>query len=255
LLVRAEGRQHELAIRAALGAGSHRLARELVSESVLLGLLGGALGVALAAAGLVLLRAFAPANIPRLGDVALDPVVLLFGLATSVFAGVLFGAIPALKYARMRFGIGLSAGGRALGASRERHRARGALVTLQVALALVLLVGAGLMIRTFEALSNVDPGFTRPGEVLAFDVNVPPALVADTDAVPHLQQAILDRLAALPGVASAAFATSAPMAGRDAADMIVTEGRDGANKTLTGVRRMKNISPGFLTTVGTPRSE
>ena len=104
-----------------------------MSESVLLGLLGGALGVALAAAGLALLRAFAPANIPRLADVALDPVALLFALGTSVFAGVLFGAIPALKYARVRFGIGLRSG-RAVGVTRERHRARGALVTLQVAL-------------------------------------------------------------------------------------------------------------------------
>ena len=252
LLVRAESRQQELAIRAALGAGSHRLARELVSESVLLGLLGGALGVALAGGGLTLLRAFALANVPRLGDVALDPAALLFALTTSVFAGVLFGAIPALKYARMRFGVGLRAGGRALGASRERHRARGALVTVQVALALVLLVGAGLMIRTFQALADVDPGFTRPGEVLAFDVSVPPALVAEVEGVPHLQQAIVERIAALPGVASVAFATSAPMGGGDAADMLVTEGRAGTNNTRTGVRRFKFISPGFLGTVGTP---
>ena len=252
LLVRAEGRQQELAIRAALGAGSRRLSRELVSESVVLGLLGGVLGLGFAAGGLALLRAFASANVPRLGDVGLDPAALLFALTTSVLAGALFGAIPAVKYARAPFGIGLRSGGRALGASRERHRARGALVTVQVALALVLLVGAGLMIRTFQALTDVDPGFVRAGEVLTFGVNVPAALVPEPEGVPHLQQAILERIAGLPGVTSVAFATSPPMGGDDAADMLVTEGRAGAENVRAGVRRIKFISPGFLETVGTP---
>jgi len=166
LLVRAESRQQELAIRAALGAGSGRLARELLMESIMLGVLGGVLGVALAAAALRLLLALDPGNLPRLDEIAIDVPVLIFTLVVSLAAGLLFGAVPAFKCARAELGTALRGGGRTASASKERHRTRNVLVVAQVALALVLLVSSGLMIRTFQALRDVHPGFTRPEEVL-----------------------------------------------------------------------------------------
>ena len=166
LLVRAEGRQQELAVRAALGASRGRIAYELLAESVILGLVGGAAGLAVAFGAIRLLIALAPGNLPRIDNIAIDATVLLFTLAISIVAGMLFGAIPVFKYAGPQVAAGLRGGGRTSSASRERHRARSTLVVVQVALALVLLVGSGLMIRTFQAMRNVDPGFTNPQEVL-----------------------------------------------------------------------------------------
>jgi hypothetical protein len=162
LLVRVDARQQELAIRAALGAGWRRIVRELLIESILLGITGGALGVALAHAGLQLLVAIGPANLPRLSEVSIDMRALGFALIVSLLSSTLFGLIPALKYAGPRISASLHSAGRTVSASRERHRTRNILVVVQVAMALVLLVSAGLMIRTFEALHNVAPGFTLP---------------------------------------------------------------------------------------------
>src|SRR5580658_10211616 len=160
LLVRVESRQQELAVRAALGAGRGQIVRGLLVESVMLGLMGGALGVGLAYAGVRFLVAIGPANLPRLGEISVDGRTLGFTLLLSVFAGLLFGLIPALKYAGPRTSLALRSAGRTTSVGRERHRARNLLVMGQVAMALVLLVSAGLMIRTFEALRTVDPGFT-----------------------------------------------------------------------------------------------
>ena len=158
LLVRSESRQQELAIRSALGAGSGRIARELLVESVTLGLAGGAVGLALAFGALRLLVALAPGNLPRIDDITLDVPVLLFTAVLSVVAGLLFGAIPVLRYAGLSIGLSLRSGGRTATAGKDRHRARNLLVVAQVALALVLLVSSGLMIRTFQALRDVHPG-------------------------------------------------------------------------------------------------
>src|SRR5262249_14502817 len=132
LLVRAEARQQELAIRAALGAGSGRIARELLLESVALGVMGGVVGLALAFGSLRLLVALAPGNIPRLDDIGIDAPVLVFTLALSIVAGLLFGLIPVLKYAGPQLSNALRGGGRTASASRERHRARNTLVVAQV---------------------------------------------------------------------------------------------------------------------------
>ena len=148
LLVRAEGRQQELTIRAALGAGWGRIAHQLLVESVTLGVLGGAFGLALAYGGLRLLAAMAPANLPRLAELSIDPVVLAFTLCVSLSSGLLFGLIPVLKYAGPTMSRGfrgaLHGGSRTLSQGRERHRSQNALVVAQVALAVVLLVAAGL---------------------------------------------------------------------------------------------------------------
>ena len=202
LLVRVEGRQHELSIRAALGADRRQLARELLLESVTLGLAGGVLGLGLAYAALRALTAIAPANLPRVDQIGIDVTVLLFTLVISLVAGLLFGAVPVLKYAGPCIGQTLRSEGRSVSASKERHRARNTLVVVQVALALVLLISSGLMIRTFQGLKHVEPGFTRPGEIQTLRISIPRVAVREPEAVVRMQQSIIDRIAAIPGVSS-----------------------------------------------------
>jgi predicted permease len=205
LLVRADARQQELAIRAALGAGTGRLARELLLESVVLGLFGGIVGIGLAYGALRLLVALAPGNLPRMDDITIDLPVLAFTLLLSLLSGLLFGAIPTFKYATAQLAGMLRGGGRTASASRERHRTRNVLAVAQIALALVLLVGSGLMLRTFHALRDVRPGFSRAGEVQTLRLSIPESQVKDEVAVVHMHQAILDKLAAVPGVTSVAL--------------------------------------------------
>jgi putative ABC transport system permease protein len=222
LLVRAEGRQQELAIRAALGAGWGSIAREMLLESVTLSLAGGALGLALAYGALRVLVAKGPTTLPRLSEIAIDPLALAFTLSVSVLTGVLFGLIPVFKYAGPNLATALRGGGRSLSAGRERHRARNTLVVVQVALALVLLVGSGLMLRTFQALRHVDPGFTRPEEVQLMRVVIPEEQVKEPVRVMRLQNEMLDKLAAIPGVTSVAFTSSAPLEGFNNGDLLFT---------------------------------
>ena len=184
LLVRAEGRHQELAIRAALGAGTRQIAGDLLLESLFLGLLGGAAGLGLAYGALQLLVKFAPSNLPRIENIAIDPAVMAFTLGISLFAGLIFGLIPVLRYASPRITMALRAGGRTLSQSREAHRTRNALVVLQMALALVLLIGSGLMIRTFQALRRVDPGFRDPGQLQTVRIYIPEAQVKDSMQAP-----------------------------------------------------------------------
>src|SRR5262249_32875940 len=155
----AHGRQHELAIRAALGAGWGTIAREHLLESVLLSALGWLLGLVLATEGLQLLRAIGPANLPRLNDIAIDPLVLIFTAAASLFAGLLSGFLSVVKHTGTLIAYALRGGGRTASLGRDQHRSQNVLVTVQVALALVLLVSSGLMIRSFQALRSVQPGF------------------------------------------------------------------------------------------------
>ena len=202
LLVRTDGRQQELAIRTALGAGWGRIARELMTESLVLGACGGVVGLALAYVGLRALIAAAPAHLPRLNEIAIGGPVILFTFLLSLAAGALFGAIPVFKYAAPHLATTLRAGGRSLSASRERHRARNTLVVGQIALALVLLIGSGLMLRTYQALRHVDPGFTRPQELLTMRITIPSATVKEGVNVIRMQQNIAEKIAAIPGVSS-----------------------------------------------------
>jgi putative ABC transport system permease protein len=250
LLVRADARQQELAIRAALGAGTGRLARELLLESVVLGLLGGVVGIVLAFGALRLLIALAPGNLPRLDDIAIDLPVLAFTLALSVVSGLLFGAIPIVKYATAQLSTMLRGGGRTASASRERHRTRNVLVVAQIALALVLLVGSGLMIRTFQALRNVHPGFTRASELQTLRLSIPDSQVKDELAVVHMEQAILDKVAAVPGVTSAALVTTVTMTGDGWHDPLYAQDRAYTESQLPPLRLFKFVSPGFMKTIG-----
>ncbi len=252
LLVRAEGRQQELAIRTALGADRRRIAADLLFESVSLGMVGGALGLGVAYGALRLLVAMGPASLPRLDEISIDPSVLLFAVAISLIAGVLFGLIPVFKYAGPQTGTALRQGGRTLSQSRERHRARSTLVVVQVALAMVLLIGSGLMIRTFEALRHVQPGFTLAEGVQTLRLYIPEAQVPDAERVVRMQQEILRKLTEIPGVSSAAFATSITMDGNSGGDPIFPEDRPYADGKLPPIRRFKFASPGFLHTMGNP---
>lgn len=249
LLVRAEARQLELSVRAALGAGRLRIARELLLESVLLGLMGGVLGIAVAAAGLHLLVSIGPANLPRLNEISLDAGSLVFTLVLSIFAGLFCGSIPAWKYSRNQATVNLGAG-RTVSASRERNRSRNILVIVQVAMALVLLVCAVLMIRTFQQLLRVDPGFTDASSVQTFRIAIPKTSVADPRAVARVENDIADKLDSIAGVTSAGFAETAPM--EDAGhgwNLLYVEG-----KTYAGdppIRFYNHISPGYLKTLGT----
>jgi predicted permease len=255
LLVRAEARQQELAVRAALGAGWERIVRELLLESVLLALMGGALGLAFAYAGLRFLVSLGPATLPRLGEISIDPRALGFTLAASLLSGLLFGLLPAWKYAGPRSSFALQgtlrAGGRNLSHSRERHRARNILTVAQVALALVLLVSSGLMIRTFSALRTVQPGFTTPEQLQTVRISIPKSLVQEPERVARMQNEIIDKLAAISGVTSVAFTSEMPMEAEDHDwDAILTEGQN-LDSEIPPLRLFKDVSPGYFQTVGT----
>ena len=193
-----------------------------------------------------------PVGLPRLGDIALDARALAFALLVSLGAGVLLGLAPALKYPRRRIAAALHGVGRTVGISRERHRTQNALVVAQVALALVLLVGSGLMIRTFQALRAVEPGFTNPEQLQIMRIVIPAPTVAEPERVVRLQNDILDSLAAIPGVVSVGYVSSMPMEGLPTNwDPITVEGRPRPPDDPGPLRRLKYLSPGLLAASGT----
>ncbi len=251
ILVRAEARQQELAVRIALGAGSRRIAGEFLVESMVLGLLGGGAGLALAYGALRVLVSLAPASIPRLESISIDPPVLLFTVGLSLVAGFLFGLMPAFKFASPQVMTALRAGGRTLSQSKETHRARNILVVAQVALAALLLVSAGLMIRTFQALRNVQPGFTHAGELQTLAVYIPESQIKKGEPVARMQQEMLRRISALPGVSAAGFASSVPTDGNNSTDVLYAEDRPYAEGKVPPLRRFKFVAPGFFQTMGT----
>jgi putative ABC transport system permease protein len=252
LLVKAEGRQQEFAIRAALGASWPAIARELLYETLTLGLIGGALGVGLAYAGLRLLVYLSPANLPRLDQIAIDPPALLFAVAISLLCGLLFGLVPVFKHARPRLSAALRGGSRTFSEGRERHRTQRALVVVQVALALVLLAGSGLMIRTFQALRRVQPGFSNPEQILTLRISIPDAEVPQPERVARIENEILDKISAIPGVSSAALSNSVTMDGGNNNDPVWVEDQAGSGTKLPPVRRYKHLSPGYFQTLGNP---
>ncbi|MGC2612937.1 MAG: ABC transporter permease, partial [Terracidiphilus sp.] len=254
LLVRVEGRRQELAIRSALGAGRSNITMGLLIESAVLGATGGIIGLALAFAALRVLVASAPTGLPRLHDIGINFPVLLFAAGTALFVSLVIGMIPVIKYSGVQINTGLREGGRALSQSRERHRARKALVVVQVALALVLLICSGLMIRTFQALANVSPGFADPGTLQKFRIYIPESTVPEkqNENVVHIEQAIADKLAAIPNVSSVAFSSHIPMDGNSSNDVLFAQDRTYRDNEIPPIRRFVNISPGFFSTMGTP---
>ena len=254
LLVRVEGRRQELAIRSALGAGRGRITGGLLFESLVLGFAGTLIGLALAFGALRLLVAMKPTGLPRLNEIGIDGPVLLFTLGLALFVSLVIGLIPVIKYAGAGLHNGLREGGRALSQGRERHRARKALVVVQVALALVLLICSGLMIRTFQALMHVSPGFADPDTVQVFHLYIPESRVPDTqrEEVVRMEQEIANKIAAIPGVSSVSFGSTVPLEGFSQNDPIFAQDHTYKPGELPPIRRFKFISPGYLATMGTP---
>ena len=209
MIARATGRNREMALRAALGAGRRRLTCQLLTESLLLAAFGGGAGVALAWSGTQLLASLAPAEIPRLDEVRMDAAVLLFAVAASLLTGILSGLTPALRAARVNLNDALKESGKAT-EGRERHRLRNSLVTAQIALAFVLAVGAGLMAKTLLRLLDVDPGFD-PHNVLTLATYVYGARYKNPENELAYYQQVLARLRATPGIESAAMVSTLPM--------------------------------------------
>ena len=212
LLARGTARYKEIAIRGALGAGALRLVRQLLTESILLSVLGGGCGLLLAAWALNLIVKFGPENVPRLSEARLDPLILSFTLLISVFTGVLFGLAPAIQNSRLDLNEALKEGGGRAGSGREGKRLRDLLIIFETALALMLLVGAGLLINSFAHLLSVPPGFDPQGVVMARTA-LPQSRYPKTEQSKLAQKRILERLAALPGVQVAAETTHLPLIG------------------------------------------
>jgi predicted permease len=248
-LVRAEGRRRELAVRSALGASRGRLARGVLTECVTLGLAGGMLGLLLAGGGIGLIIRLAPSGLPRVEEIGLHPVVLLFTLGTALAAGLLFGLVAVFKFGAPSL-TALEEGGRAGSDGPERQRTRDTLVVAQVALALVLLVASGLMIRTFVALREVDPGFTNPEHVQTFRVAIPETLVSDVEQTVRTHEQIADRLRQLPGVQSVGMASSMTMDGIYFNGSILVEQFPETDARARQFRRHKFIAPGYFHTMG-----
>jgi predicted permease len=210
-LVRAEGRQREMAVRAALGAGRSRLVRQVMAEALVLAMAGSALGLAASALGVPALLRLAPPAIPRLDQVGLDPIVVLFAIGAAVVSSLLFGLWPALRYSRGQALSALRHGGRGGTDEPARRRARNALVVAQTAMALVLLVGSGLLIRSFGRLASTDLGF-EPRDVMTFRVSLPPADYQDSAAVASFTDRLVTRLTEVAGVTSAGAVSELPVA-------------------------------------------
>jgi putative ABC transport system permease protein len=248
LLARGAARQRELAIRAALGSGRARLIRQLLTEAILLGVAGGALGLLFAAWGIDVIVSLAPKTIPRLDEVRLDAAVVAFGLSVALVSGALAGLIPALQASSTDVVEALKNGG---SGATARGRARSALVVVEVALAVILAVGAGLMIRTVRSLLAVPLGVGDPGHVLVADLDLPDGKYGKDEQVRAFHSEALRRIGALPGVRSVAFASGVPLEAKGSLAFSI----DGAPPRPAGQLDAANMiwaTHDYLRTMGIP---
>lgn len=251
-LVRAEAARREVAMRTALGATRRSIAAQSLTESVLLAVLGGIAGVGLAHLGIRLLIYLAPENLPRLNEITIDTTVMMFTLGVSVVVGLLFGLLPVLRTGGTHLVSELKEGGRGGGEGRERHRLRNLFAVSQVALAAVLLIGSGLMVRSFQALREVRPGFERPDEVLTVRVSIPEAEIEDEEAVARAHEAIINQLSRIPGVVSVGGASSMMMGRGQNNNPIEVEGFPVSETEIPPIRRYKWVAPDYFSTMGNP---
>ena len=250
LLARSAARQQEIAIRTALGAGRRRLVRQLLTESVLLALSGGALGALLAMWSVEALVALRPVDLPRLDEVGLDWKVLTFTLAVSLITGVVFGLLPALYATSPNLTELLKEGGRSATEGVRGSRLRSSLVISEIALAMMLLIGAGLMIRSFLRLQEVDPGFNPEG-ILAIDLSLPASKYREDRQIVAFFHQLTGRLSTLPGVEGAAVVSALPLAGGDITTFSI-EGRPEPPPSQVIDAEYRVVSPGYFTTMGIP---
>ncbi|MGH9747500.1 MAG: ABC transporter permease [Candidatus Acidiferrales bacterium] len=251
LLARSLGRRKEFTLRSALGAAQGRLIRQLLTESVLLALVGGIVGLILGEAAIRFVKIFGPLNVPRLHELQLDPRVFAFTLAITLLTGILFGLAPALGAANENLVETLKEGGQRSGSGPGRQKIRSALLVSEVALALVLVIAAGLLVRTFFHLLEVDPGFNST-RVLTFEMTLSGAKYPDRDKVAALYRQVLDRLQNIPGVQFAGVASPMPMSGGQESTAFMIPGRP---RELNGFRTFASYtiaSPGYFYAIGTP---
>ena len=252
LFVRTQSRRQELAVRAALGASRRRITAGLLVESILLSLIGGAVGVGLAYVGLRLLIRTAPENLPRLSELAIDLPTLGFAFCASLVSALLFSLLPVLRAAAgARVAIALRSMGRSSSQSKERHRASNVLVVAQTALALILLISAGLMIRTFQALRDVVPGFTKPQSIQILRISLPNSQFEQPEQVIQTEIAIRDKLAEVPGVTAVAFSNTVPLDGRRSLDPVWAQDKVYPPGQNPPIRVFRYVSPGFFAAMGT----
>ena len=244
-LVRSEGRHGEVAIRAALGESRGRLAGSVLVECLTLGVAGGLLALPLALLVVRLLVGFGPRELPRLDEISIDATVLLFGLAVSVAAGLLFGLLPAHRAGAVAAGGHMTARARGATVGRERQVARRGLVVLQIALALTLLVGSGLAVRSFQRLAAVDPGFD-PVDVLTFGLALPARDYESPEARLNFHRRMVDRLRALPGVVDASATSIVPLSGEMSGSGHTIEGRPPADGEVPPIFMTKRVAPGYF---------
>ena len=248
MLSRTSGRGREIAIRAALGASRFRLARQLFAESLLLAVAGGLTGLLLAAWGVDALRALAPGDIPRLAQSGLTRAVGAFGFVATIVTAILFGTAPVMRLDDFQQSEGLRESSRAHGAGRESRRFRGALVISQIAMALLLSMGASLLIRSFDSLMRVDLGF-RPDNVLAF--GVPLFTIRSGEARINFVEQVLDKVRAIPGVRSVGLSNRIPLGVDNMASSIDIEGRvPPTNAALLPQAHARAITPGYFEALG-----
>jgi predicted permease len=251
LLARAAAREREIAVRSALGASRSRLIRQLLTESLLYAALGGAAGLLLAAWGVHALVALQPGDIPRLETVAVDGQALLFMAALSLVAGLAVGLVPALQATRVDLTAGLKDGGRGATAGARKSRLRGLLVVSQVAVTLVLLVGAGLMIRTLGALRAIDPGFD-PAGVVTMTVSMAGSPVAAPERRAGFYREVVERVGALPGVTSASAINHLPLGGDTWTVSYAVDGRPQAAPGDEPHAVYRVVMPGYFGTMKIP---
>jgi len=250
LLARGSARHGELSVRSALGAGRARLIRQLVTESILLGLIGGTIGLAIAYLSTNALISARPADLPRIDDIRLDATVVWFTLGAALLTSLVFGLIPALQATNEHLLRGLQESGRSGGGGRT-HRMRATLVVVEMALAVILLTGAGLFIRSFMALTEVDPGF-QPGGAMTLRVSLQGADYANADQVRARVAQLMDRVRSLPGVTAVAVTSTLPLGGLGALNDFAVEGAPPPPPDVNAEIAVAGATPDYFTAIGTP---
>src|ERR1044071_5267336 len=248
LLVKAAGRRREIAVRAAIGAGRARIIRQLLTESILLGLLGGGLGLLLGYWGLNVLLAFIPTNVPRIQNVTLDSKVFIFTAGISLMTGVLFGLAPAFQASKLNLIEALKSSAQIRSAG-TRIRAHSVLVSVQVALVAVLLVGAVLMLKSFQRLMAVDPGF-RPQGVATFQISLPWTRYSDGPQREKFYDQTRSRLQSLPGVQAVGAISRVPLTGNESMNYIAIEGAEPVARGQEPLAEDRIITPGYFNAMG-----
>jgi putative ABC transport system permease protein len=251
LLARGEGRSREIGLRAALGAGRGRISRQLLTESVVIAVAGGGLGLVLGKLGIDMLVRLEPGEIPRLGQVGLDASVVAFTVALSVATGVVFGLLPSLKASRTDLTTILTSGGRSGGQGHDTRRTLSGLVVAQVALAVVLLIGSGLLLKSFAVLQRVDPGFT-PDNRLAFDVGLAAADYPDMEAIMGFYGAVTEGVGALPGVTDVAVVRNLPLHLYSRQEGVQIEGKVNSENEGSYPIQYQGVSPEYFSVMGVP---